>query len=283
MSTQAPRRWLETEDLDEALRVDLSAAAADDVGYDVTAAVTRFEATLARGGPSGGDGGGGAGGASSTAGTAAGGKGLALVVGLAVVVGGGAIAWKVAGDGPRTTSAPSSVVAEREVAEPQPALDEREVIAEVSAPVDAEGPANVDPPAEAERPAKAVTEPADPEVPTPRTGRPTTKSRPSTSAPEPTEPAEDDRLHREMRATDRARQALASDPARALSLARKADAEFPEGLFAEDREGIAILALFALDRDAEARRRAAAFLRDHPRSSHADRIRAAMDEAPEKP
>jgi hypothetical protein len=85
-----------------------------------------------------------------------------------------------------------------------------------------------------------------------------------------------------MRATDRARRALASDPSRALALVREAEAEFPDGLFAEDREGIAILALLALDRTAEARPRAEGFLRAHPRSSHADRIRAAMTE-PEKP
>ncbi|MCA9712724.1 MAG: hypothetical protein KDK70_43245, partial [Myxococcales bacterium] len=102
--------------------------------------------------------------------------------------------------------------------------------------------------------------------------------------PEPSEPREppDDRLEREMKATDRARQALARDPAQALALAVRADRDFPHGLFGEDREGIAILALFGLHRDDEARRRAQAFLRAHPRSSYADKIRAARDAA-EKP
>ncbi|MEX1361994.1 MAG: hypothetical protein AB1Z98_02645, partial [Nannocystaceae bacterium] len=89
MSNEAPQRLLETEGLGEALRTDLQRAAAHDVGYDVDAGLVRLESAMARGGPPPSDGGG-------TAAAASSGKGLAIVVGLALVVGAGAIAWSLA-------------------------------------------------------------------------------------------------------------------------------------------------------------------------------------------
>jgi len=290
MSTDEPQRWLESDGLDEALRADLEAAADDDVGYDVDAAVARFEATLARGGPpdGGGEAGpGGTGAAVTAAGGSAASKGLALVVSVAVIVGGGAIAWSLAGSGARTTSAPV-VAADEQQARVEPApTNAGSSASDPSRPITSREPVPtakpaVLPDADASADVMPTPEPGlatDP--PKPRPSRGTPRSPSSTTDPDP--PADDDRLRREMQATDRAQKALASDPSRALTLIRKADAEFPEGLFAEDREGIAILALFALDRTAEARRRAEAFLRAHPRSSHADRIRAAIDGEHEKP
>ena len=261
--TGEPSRLLESEGLGESLQTDLARAAAHDVGYDVEAGAARFEAMLASGGaPPEGAGEVAAGGSLA--------KGLSLVVGLAVVVGGGAIAWSLAGsdDGsPKTVAAAPSAVEVIDEAPSEPMVPERGAVAEGVEPLVPSEPAA---PAEVEVP--DVVPPSEPEA-RPRGETPPIR-RPKTAAPN-----DDDRLRREMQATDRARQALAGEPKRALALVGKANREFKGGLFAEDREGIAILALFGLDRDDEARRRAQAFLRAHPKSSYADKIRAAMDDA----
>lgn len=255
MTSTDPERLLDSEGLSEALREDLARAAAHDVGYDVAAGAARFEATLAQGGPLPPDGGGGA--AVAAGGSA---KGLALVAGLALVVGGGAIAWSLGGGDAPPTSAPVAV------ADPEPASAEAPPTPEV----EPEPAIEPEPTPEPSPPTEPEAEPPAADAPATKTGSP---NRSRTKAPRPQPPADANRLEQEMRATDRARQALAKDPARALSLALEADREFAGGLFGEDRQGIAILALFGLGRDDQARRKAKAFLKAHPRSSYADKIR----------
>ncbi|MCH9687592.1 MAG: hypothetical protein K0V04_39540 [Deltaproteobacteria bacterium] len=273
MSGGPPQRLLDGGDLDPALRTDLSRAAGHDVGYDVAAGATRFEATLARGAPPPGDGGGTA--AVATASS----KASLIVVGLvgAAVVA-GAIAWALTGEDEPAPPAVAVAAVETQDEPTSPGLEtpepstvvEPSIAVEPSAPAESEGePADLiiidDEP--------STAPPAQPIKPSRSPG---TRG-PSKRGPSPKPTVDDDRLRREMEATQRARRALTHNPARALSLVREANEQFPKGLFAEDREGIAILALFGLHRDEAAQRRAKAFLRAHPRGSYADKIRAVVD------
>lgn len=69
-----------------------------------------------------------------------------------------------------------------------------------------------------------------------------------------------------------ARQALPSDPSRALSLAEAHRRQYSSGLLAPEREIIAIDALLALGRETDARERALRVVRRWPGSSHAARL-----------
>lgn len=72
-----------------------------------------------------------------------------------------------------------------------------------------------------------------------------------------------------------ARRALASDPAKALSMANKHRRQFRSGVLVEERELLAVRALVALDRSDDARRRAKRFVSKYPTSTH----RAAVEKA----
>lgn len=76
-----------------------------------------------------------------------------------------------------------------------------------------------------------------------------------------------------------AKRALATDPARALTLARQGEAEIPRSLFAEERRHVLLLALIALGRTSEAQRIAAPYLKQHPDSPFARRVQSALDGA----
>lgn len=84
----------------------------------------------------------------------------------------------------------------------------------------------------------------------------------------------------ELELLQRARRVLQATPARALELAEEHRESFPRGLFAEERELLAIESLLALDRRREGETRAAAFERQYPRSIHAQRLQKLM--APEE-
>jgi len=73
---------------------------------------------------------------------------------------------------------------------------------------------------------------------------------------------------REVQLLKEAREAVASDPERALVLTRRYGAEYPHGTYAQERDFIAISALGRLGRAAEARQRAAAFRERYPRSAY---------------
>jgi len=87
------------------------------------------------------------------------------------------------------------------------------------------------------------------------------------------------RLKREMAQLMQATQALTSNPARSLSLAQAGEQEFQNSLFSEERQHVLLLALIKLGRVAEAERRAEPYLRAHPDSPFARRVRNALQEA----
>jgi hypothetical protein len=71
---------------------------------------------------------------------------------------------------------------------------------------------------------------------------------------------------------ERARAALASNPARALALTEQVRTRFPAGVLAQEREVIAIEALKRLGRSDEAARRAADFARRYPGSAYRKKL-----------
>jgi len=73
-----------------------------------------------------------------------------------------------------------------------------------------------------------------------------------------------------------ARQAVAGQPERALSLTEEHAQRFPSGMLAQEREAIAIEALAKLGREAQAQSRAHTFLKAHPGSPYRPRIDAAL-------
>jgi hypothetical protein len=235
-----PQWLLDGDAISSALRRDLANARAADPGYDVAAGVARFEASLAS--------------APASDGAPAGADAIAAAKTSTTwwILGGGAIAvavvaWSVARD-----PSPTPVTTARDapvVAQPRPS---------VIAPIESPAPA-VEPRAAAPSPI-APAERAD--------ERPVTRKRSPAKA--------DDALAREMAATAAAKRALATDPARALELVADANREFGGSVYAEDREGIAVLALAKLGRKDQARTRGEAYLGAHPKGSYADRIRSVL-------
>ncbi len=75
-----------------------------------------------------------------------------------------------------------------------------------------------------------------------------------------------------LRRADAARKS--GDAAGALALLEQHRARYPNGILVEEREAERIVVLCALGRTDEARAAAARFLRDHPRSPQAARVRA---------
>lgn len=76
----------------------------------------------------------------------------------------------------------------------------------------------------------------------------------------------------EMELLDAAHGALPTRPARALRYLTRHRALYPDGVFEEEREVLAIEALMILDRDAEARARAERYLAAHPTTAHRRRV-----------
>jgi hypothetical protein len=72
----------------------------------------------------------------------------------------------------------------------------------------------------------------------------------------------------EVELLKRARDSVASDPARALTLARRHAAEFPHGAFAQERDFIVISALVRLGRTGEANALASSFRDRYRRSAY---------------
>jgi hypothetical protein len=75
-----------------------------------------------------------------------------------------------------------------------------------------------------------------------------------------------DRARREIVQLGRVKALLERDPARALAAAQSGHRQFPRGMLRHEREGLAVLALFAIDRRTEAEQRARAFLERYPHS-----------------
>ncbi len=76
---------------------------------------------------------------------------------------------------------------------------------------------------------------------------------------------------------ERSRVALDHDPALALDQAQAHARIYPDGVFAQEREVLAIEALLKLRRRAQALVRAERFVERYPESSHVRRVRALID------
>jgi outer membrane protein assembly factor BamD (BamD/ComL family) len=103
-----------------------------------------------------------------------------------------------------------------------------------------------------------------------KTGQSTTTAHPS---PKPVDPDQ------EVKLLHQAQDALAADPAQALSLCGEHAKSFPQGLLAQEREVIAIDALVRLGRANEAHARARRFAASYPASTHLRRIEALLEKA----
>jgi hypothetical protein len=85
---------------------------------------------------------------------------------------------------------------------------------------------------------------------------------------------------REIAQLARIKAVLDADPRLALQLAQHGHREFARGVLRPEREGLAIVALYALERRAEADERARAYLAAHPKGVMAERVRALRGSAP---
>lgn len=260
-----PIRLLDDVTASAGLRRDLAAAARHRAPYDVSAGAARFEASLAKG----------AGAASSGWGGAALGVGALILGGLI-----GAGVWLSSPAAPVEDPRPAGVEAVVLHEPPAPREDVLESMPAgtgIPAPVVATAPRG---PAEVpeEVGADALEAPAE----KPTAGAKKVRSRrPAVDAARQDRgaaggPSSADYL-REARSLQAARGYLGRDPAEALARAEAGAAEFKAGAFAQEWEGVAILALFALDRRSEAERRATAYLARFPKGPYAGQVRDALE------
>ncbi|MBO6941025.1 MAG: hypothetical protein JJ863_38980 [Deltaproteobacteria bacterium] len=242
------RRMIDDPETPEGVREGLEKAAAETEPYDVEAGLGRLQAVLAAGGVAA------AGGTAAAATSATTGKvwlSLALVGALA---GGGAIAFVASQDErPVDSERPSTDSRAEEPSESEPSVSEPSVPpatlpeAEDEAPPEREAPLEQPPAAE---PAPERT--ADPQ-------------------PRVTSPAL--ALRQETLQLARVRAALEHTPAEALRLARQGQREFPDGVFAEEREALIVMALERSGQHARARRAALAFIERYPNGPSTERVR----------
>jgi hypothetical protein len=144
----------------------------------------------------------------------------------------------------------------------------------------AAAPGTDDPSPSPQGPAAPVVAPEDPHAPATPPDAPvhdTLRGDPQASALPPDAPV-DDTLRREIASLARARALLESRPAEALDILERSRVEFAPGVLAEEREALTVLALHRLERTREATARGQRFLRRHPESPFAARIRAVVSE-----
>lgn len=263
--THDPIRLLDDPSAHAALRRDLAVATRHRAPYDAAAGAARLEASLAKGT------------GAATAGWSGGALGFgALILGGLVTAG----VW-LATDRAATPEPPRApVVGIRAASEPEPIV----ALEEVAPPASAVASTPVAPPVVAP-PIEAVPEDMveEAEVPTPPIAKPararvataSRKKDPAPPAGEAGEAAAADYL-REARSLQAARALLGRDAAQALARAQAGAAEFPKGAFAQEWEGVEILALFELGRRAEAEPRASRFLDRFPHGPYASQVRDAL-------
>ena len=80
----------------------------------------------------------------------------------------------------------------------------------------------------------------------------------------------------ELRGIASARALIDRDPAAALVILQRLSRAHPQGYFVEERAALMVLALAADDKEEDARKHAARFLRAYPTSPFADRVRNAV-------
>lgn len=261
--TADPLRLLQDPATAAVLRRDLGVAARG-VPYDVGAGLARFEASLAQG----------TGAAVSSA--RFGGASGPLAVGGLLLIGGlaAALGWALAAPEPtpaelggrEVAAAPvisSPVILSPVISSPQPTPQVPDAAPEVVA---------VDAPLQPQVEAVAV-------APTPARSSRSRRPRGVRNEVSVVKDSGSADYLREARSLNAARGQLGHNAAQALALAEAGIAEFKDGTFAQEWEGIAVLALFELGKSDEARTRAESFLLRYPSGTYAPRIRQARDEA----
>lgn len=242
--TADPLRLLQDPATAAVLRRDLGAAARG-VPYDVGAGLARFEASLSQG--------------TGVAATSArfGGVSGPLAVGGLLLAGGlaAALGWVLA-----ATPAPAQL--DRRELAAAPALHSAPVLSPELRPVVA---APIEPLSEA----VAVVEPAS----RPVKSRRLKGARNEVSAMKVDGSAD---YLREARSLNAARGELGQDPAKAFALAEAGIAQFKDGTFAQEWEGIAVVALLEQGNTDEGRARAELFLQRYPSGTYAPRIRQTL-------
>ncbi|HJL18957.1 MAG TPA: hypothetical protein RMH99_25065, partial [Sandaracinaceae bacterium LLY-WYZ-13_1] len=188
-------------------------------------------------------------------------KGLGALLVAAAVATGGAVLWDARSEDRAPRASPPA--AETAGTAPEAARTAEDDALPTGADVPAEPPP-VDP-----EPAIAETE-ATPPPAAPRDEP--ARSVAEQTAPDAVEPEREVDPAAEAALVRRAQAALATEPARALSLAAEHRRRFGEGTLGQEREVVAIDALSRLGRDVEARRRAAAFRARWPGSAHLRRL-----------
>ncbi|MDC0720034.1 hypothetical protein [Nannocystis bainbridge] len=259
--TQEPTRLLDDVSASAGLRRDLAAAARQRVPYDAGAGAARFEASLAKGASA----------ASSGWGASAFGIGALILGGL---IGGGL--WLSRPEAPAPVPVLDSVGAARTAVSPDmsPETDRAPAPRAPQAVVQDMSQRPVEAPA----PEEAADDMSEKPAPTAARGD-AKKVRAGKSAARGAGRGgvgSADYL-REARGLQTARGFLGRDPAEALSRAEAGAAEFKAGQFAQEWEGVAVLALFELNRRNEAERRAAGFLTRYPNGPYAAQVREALD------
>lgn len=243
-----------------ALREDLEAAAAATLpAVDLVPALAKLEASLRRAGP--------AGGAPAIGGAAAGGGGLVWGVAIVGIAGLVVAAFLVSTGGDtgevRRRAGPAAARHEAPRATARSAPAEAEVVPPETPAVEAQGPSLT----------AARASPSPP--PSPRRGVGVRAHGDTLLTPV-------DPVTREIELVGEARARLSGDPAAALAAAETAGREVPGGALAEEREALAILALHALGRNDEARRRATAYLGRWPAGTQSARVRRILDEGEDR-
>ncbi len=259
-----PTRLLDDPDVSPELRADLRRAAeATPPAFDPSLGAERLDAAIQSGA------------AGSIAGSALPWVGAAL----AVLLGGFGL-WSLQPTAitPREAPAPETTSAADSAADADSDADgdaDSDAVADADADSDAVAAADAVADSDAVADPDPVAEPArgsEPRArrPGPRASRGATREARADDAP----PV--DTLQEEMRLIARARRSLASSPAAALDAAEEHRRRFPGGLFAEEREALAVLSLARLGRQAEAERRGQRFLRSHPAGTFSERVRRAI-------
>jgi hypothetical protein len=154
-----------------------------------------------------------------------------------------------------------------------PPIPDRAPASEPVAPEQREAPAALDPPPRAPSAAERTktvdrveARPAEPSF---------ARAEPTAPAPGSVPPEQVGDAREESRMVAAARDALRlGDPASSLGWLERAHQKFPNGVLVQEREALAIEALALSGRRDEAEKRAAAFLRDYPKSPHAARVQA---------
>ncbi|MFZ6179707.1 hypothetical protein [Nannocystis pusilla] len=260
---QEPTRLLDDMTASAGLRRDLVAAARHRVPYDAGAGAARFEASLAKG----------AGAASSSWGAGTFGIGALILGGL---IGGGLWLSQPAPTTPVTGAGDGrqfEAVVEDMSATPAPTPVPEAVVQDMS-PEPAQPPAGAPEEVVEDMSEKPAAAPARGEAKKSRAGK-STRVEAARGASRAGDGGAD--YLREARGLQAARNFLGRDPAEALARAEAGAAEFKAGQFAQEWEGVAVLALFELNRKSEAERRAAAFLKRFPNGPYAAQVREALD------